>query len=175
MLPNAASAQDRPQDRAATKKITSPRKEPLKEGRTAPMFALRQFDGDHVFLKDYCGARRKDQAVKAVLLDFFATDCAGCVAKLEDIHRLAARYSPGLKTFLISIDPKPEEALPSFLKDRKVTLPVLTDMYRKTLSNYGFRAVPQTLLLDDNCRTVFLAKKGGGFSGLAVLLDKMMK
>ena len=131
----------------------------VKEGDTVPMFALNEFGRDFVFLRKYCGKNRKDPAVKAVLLDFFATDCTACVAKLEGIQALAAEHAPALKTFLISIDTKPEEALPGFLKEKNITLPVLTDMYRKTLSTFGFRTVPQTVLLDGECRAVYIAKK----------------
>lgn len=152
-------------------------KVPVKEGDTAPMFALRKFDGDFVFLKNYCGANKKKAPVKAVLLDFFATDCAPCVAKLPGLQALAAQYAPqGLETFLISVDPKPEEALPPFLKEKKVTLPVLTDMYRKTLANYGFRAVPQTVLLDGDCKALYVAKKEEkDFSGITARLNALLK
>lgn len=172
VFPNIASAQlERPLKESAP----AARKQ-IEEGSIAPMFALHQFEGDFVFLKKYCGKNRKDTATKAVLLNFFATDCTACVAKLGDIHQLAARYAPGLKTFLISIDPRPEEALPLFTKEKKVTLPVLTDMYRKTLSNYGFRTVPQTVLIDGNCKAVYLAKKDEkGFSGIKTRLENLLK
>lgn len=172
IFPNTASAQlEKP-----FKKSAPAAKKQVIEGDTVPMFALHQFEGDFVFLKNYCGKNKKDQAVKAVLLNFFATDCTACVAKLESVHELAAKYAPGLKTFLISIDPKPEEALPVFVIERNVTLPVLTDMYRKTLSNYGFRVVPQTLLIDGNCKAVYLVKKDDkGFSGITVRLRTLLK
>lgn len=176
-FPNIISAQpEGPLKPAKTGKSSSAPKEPLKEGDTVPMFALHQFEGDFVFLKKYCGKNRKDQAAKAVLLNFFATDCTACVAKLERVHELASKYAPGLKTFLISIDPKPEEALPVFVKERNVTLPVLTDMYRRTLSNYGFRTVPQTVLIDGNCKAVYLAKKDDkGFSAITARLETLLK
>ena len=148
----------------------------VKEGDTVPMFALNEFGRDFVFLKKYCGKNRRDPAVKAVLLDFFATDCTACVAKLEGIQALAAEHAPALKTFLISIDTKPEEALPDFLKEKNITLPVLTDMYRKTLSNFGFRTVPQTVLLDADCKAVYVAKKEDkDLSGLTARLKTLSK
>lgn len=168
--PAWAQQQNRPAKRAAVK-------EPIKKGDTVPMFALRKFEGDFVFLKNYCGASKKKAAVKAVLLDFFATDCTACVAKLGGLQALAGQYADkGLETFLISIDPKPEEALPPFLREKEVTLPVLTDMYRKTLANYGFHTVPQTVLLDGNCKAVYVAKKEEkDFSGLTARLKTLLK
>lgn len=152
-------------------------KKPVKKGDTVPMFALREFGGDFVFLKSYCGVNKKKTAVKAVLLDFFATDCAACVAKLGGLQALAGQYEDkGLETFLISIDPKPEEVLPAFIKDKRLGLPVLTDMYRKTLANYGFRTVPQTVLLDGNCEAVYVEKKEEkDLSGLTTSLKTLLK
>lgn len=142
-------------------------KEPLKVGDPAPMFALREFGGDFVFLKRYCGENRGNSEVKAVLLDFFATDCESCVAKLPEIQLLARRHEPKLKVFLVSIDPKPEAVLPGFLKEKEIALPVLMDLYRKTFVNYGFRAVPQTVLVDKDCKAVYVAGKDDKISSIA--------
>ncbi|MDO8806322.1 MAG: TlpA disulfide reductase family protein [Elusimicrobiota bacterium] len=152
-------------------------KEAVKAGDTVPMFALRKFGGNFIFLKRYCGKTKNNPAVKAVLLDFFATDCIGCVAQLPELHSLAGKYAPkGLETFLISIDPKPEEVLPDFLKEKNVTLPVLTDMYRKTLVNYGFKTVPQTVLIDGDCKAFYVTKKGDkGYSAFAESLENLLK
>lgn len=151
-------------------------KEPLKVGAPAPMFALREFGGDFVFLKRYCGENSGNSEVKAVLLDFFATDCEACVSELPKIQELARRHEPGLKTFLVSIDPKPETVLPGFLKEKEIALPVLTDMYRRTFVSYGFRTVPQTVLIDRECKAVYVAKNGdGGYSVINDYLETILK
>ncbi len=151
-------------------------KRAVKAGDLAPAFALRQFGGDFVFLKNYCGKTKKFPTVKAVLLDFFATDCVACVAQLGGLQTLAGQYSPGLETLLISIDPQPEEVLPVFLKEEGVELPVLTDMYRKTLSKYGFSSVPQTVLVDADCNVVYVATKdGNGYTEISARLKTLLK
>lgn len=164
ILPGTASGgqPSRSAKRGSQKEPPAPmgvKKEPIKTGETAPMFALKEFGRDFVFLKQYCGDGKKNVLVKAVLLDFFATDCLACVDKLDELHVLAGRYAPGLKIFLVSIDPKPEETLPAFLKEKNVSLPVLTDMYRKTLSRYGFSTVPQTVLIDGECKAVYVVRQ----------------
>jgi len=163
------AAEKRPTKAAAVK-------EPVKSGGAVPMFALRKLGGDFVFLKSYCGKGKKHSAVKAVLLDFFATDCTACVAQLPELQELAGKYaSKGLETFLISIDPKPEEKLPPFLKEKGISLPVLTDMYRKTLVNYGFATVPQTVLIDGECNAAYVTKKGDtGYSAIADRLEAQL-
>ena len=180
ILPVLAASQQpgAPVKRAVIKKAASPAaavKEPVKAGDTVPMFALKKFGGDFVFLRHYCGKNKKDPAVKAVVLDFFATDCIACVAKLDELQAMARQYAPkGLETLLISIDPRPEETLPAFLKEKKMSLTVLTDMYRKTLSNYGFSTVPQTVLIDGDCKAVYVSKKEDkDYSAVASRLDRL--
>ncbi len=182
LFPLRASAQqpDTSAKQAMSKKAAAPAsavKEPVKAGDMVPMFALRKFGGNFVFLKHSCGKNKKNPAVKAVLLDFFATTCAPCVAQLDELQALAGKYAPkGLETFLISIDTTPEEALPAFFKKKKINLPVLTDMYRKTLSNYGFSAIPQTVLIDGDCKAVYVTKKEDkGYSAIADSLEGLLK
>ena len=177
-LPDLPTAQTgRPEKRAGKKKpAPAAEKEPVKAGDVVPMFALRQFGGDFVFLKRYCGKTKTDQAIKAVLLDFFSTDCTACIEKLPEIQALAGQYSPRLKTFLISIDSKPEDELPAFIKEKEVSLPVLTDMYQKTISNYGFESVPQTVLIGGDCKAIYVVKSDEkDFSALADRLKDQLK
>ena len=147
-----------------TTKASTPitvKKKPLKARDSVPLFALKQFGGDFVFLKNYCGPSRKEPAVKAVLLDFFATDCLPCVAKLPGLQALGVKYAAkGLKTILISTDKKPEQVLPGFIAAKNVNLPVLTDLYGKTLSNYGFKSIPQTVLVDSGCKAAYVVEPG---------------
>ena len=169
-----------PAKRPVAEKAATPAaavKGPVKAGDTVPMFALRKFGGNFIFLKRYCGKNKKEPAVKAVLLDFFATDCIGCVAQLPELQSLAAKYAPkGLETFLISIDPTPEEVLPDFLEEKKITLPVLTDMYRKTFVNYGFKTVPQTVLIGGDCKAVYVKNQNDkGYSAVADSLETLLK
>lgn len=138
-------------------------KVPVKSGDMAPMVTVKKFRGDKdvVFLKYYCGPDKKDPSVKAVLLDFFSADCPTCGARLSPLQALAKQYaSKGLQTFLISVDPRPEEAVPAFLRAKKVGLPVFTDTSRAALSAYGFSGAPQTVLIDKDCKIVYVAKKG---------------
>lgn len=181
VIPGLALAQQlgkSPEQDIAPRKAHSAgaKKGPIKAGEAVPMFALKEFGGDFVFLKQYCGKNKKDTAVKAVLLNFFATDCRACVAKFDEFQAMAGKYAPGLKAFLISVDPKPEEKLPAFLKEKKVGLTVLADMYRKTLSSYGFSTVPQAVLIDRECKAAYVMRKEDkGVSAiadhLAALLD----
>jgi len=129
----------------------------VKAGELAPLFAMRSFDGNYIFLKNYCDvedtrvppALRKEKCI--VVINFFSTICIPCIEELPALHRIYEKYKDkGLKMFLISIDAKPEEVLPEFIKQHNVTLPILLDMYQKTFEKYGFESVPHTVLINKN-------------------------
>lgn len=138
----------------------------IKVGELAPLFALRNLDGSYVYLKDYCDVEdtkvplllRKEKCI--VLVDFFSTICIPCIEELPMLHRIYDKYKDkGLKIFLISIDPKPEQVLPPFIKEHNITIPILLDMYQKTLKNYGFDSVPRTILIDKNRKILAVFKE----------------
>jgi len=139
---------------------------PVKAGELAPFFMLRDFDGSYVSLKNFCDiddtrtppALRKNKCV--VILNFFSTICFPCMEELPALQRIYEKYrDKGLRMFLISIDGKPEEVLPQFIKDYGVEVPVLLDMYQKTLQKYGFESVPHTILIDKNRRILAVFKE----------------
>ena len=138
----------------------------VKAGQLAPLFALRNLEGNYISLKNYCGA--EDTKVPAVLrkekyiviIDFFSTICIPCIEALPALHRIYEKYKDkGLKMFLVNIDPKPEEVLPKFIKENNIAIPVLLDMYSKTLEKYGFESVPHTVLIDKNRKILAVFKE----------------
>ena len=139
---------------------------PVKPGELAPLFMLRDFDGSYISLKNFCDvddtrtppALRKQKTV--VILNFFSTICIPCIEELPALQRIYEKYrDKGLKMFLISIDGKPEEVLPQFVKDYNVSVPILLDMYQKTLKKYGFESVPHTILIDKNRKILAVSKE----------------
>ncbi|OIO02908.1 hypothetical protein COY52_02240 [Candidatus Desantisbacteria bacterium CG_4_10_14_0_8_um_filter_48_22] len=139
---------------------------PVKPGQLAPLFMLRDFEGSYVSLKNFCDvddtktppALKKQRAV--VILNFFSTICFPCMEEMPALQRIYEKYKDkGLKMFLISIDGKPEEVLPQFIKDYGVEVPILLDMYQKTLQKYGFESVPHTILIDKNRKILSVSKE----------------
>ena len=151
----------------------------VKAGDPAPLGAIRQFgkDPEVVFLKYYCGRERKYTAQKAVLVDFFSAADPTAPSRLSALQALAAKYAKhGLTTFPVSVDPDPERTLPGLLRKGKVTFPVYTDRARALFSEYGFPSAPQAVLLDEECRIVYLEKKGGrDYTGLEDSLAARLK
>jgi thiol-disulfide isomerase/thioredoxin len=84
-----------------------------------------------------------------VLLDVWATWCEPCKDALPMYADLAKEYGPkGLKVYALNVD-EDARAIPAFLKEAKVSLPILLDanaqVAEQTLS---VRMMPTTFLVD---------------------------
>ncbi|ADO70482.1 TlpA family protein disulfide reductase [Stigmatella aurantiaca] len=84
-----------------------------------------------------------------VLLDVWATWCEPCRDSLPLYEQIAKEYGPrGLKVYALNVD-EDERAIPAFLAETKVALPILVDVNaavaEKTLK---VRMMPSTFLVD---------------------------
>lgn len=86
---------------------------------------------------------------KVVLLDVWATWCEPCRDALPMYQDLAKHYaSQGLKVYALNVD-EDVRALPPFLAETKVTLPVLLDAQAEVADRVlRVRGMPTTLLVD---------------------------
>jgi len=105
----------------------------------APLFSLKDIDGDALDLADYKG--------KVVLLDFWATWCRPCRSEIPGLVDLQNRYrDKGLQIIGVSVD---ESAKPvrRFREEYRMNYPVaLCD--RKVRQLYGgLSGIPTTLLI----------------------------
>jgi thiol-disulfide isomerase/thioredoxin len=84
-----------------------------------------------------------------VLLDVWATWCEPCRDALPMYQDLAKHYaSRGLKVYALNVD-EDTRAIPPFLEEAKVTLPVLLDANAEVAEKVlRVRGMPTTVLLD---------------------------
>jgi peroxiredoxin len=110
----------------------------------APLFTLRNLDGDEVSLIDFRG--------KAVILDFWASWCLPCTRALPDIHALVeANKTRGLVLLLLCFDKHEEDARNYLIEHEHTTHNVLygsLDETRAVKELYGVDAVTHTILID---------------------------
>lgn len=120
---------------------------PLAPGDAAPALVLPSLSGPPVDLAALRG--------QVVVLNFWATWCAPCVAEMPSLERLHRALGPeGLAVVTVSVD-EDEAQLRAFVERHSLTLPVLIDPGGRAAAG-AFHAVryPQTFVLDRSGRLV---------------------
>ena len=118
-------------------------------------FTLKDMNGHDVRLSDFRG--------KALIVNFFGTDCGPCQLETPELVDLAAKYKArGLAVVGISIEDSPQE-IQQFAAKYNITYPLLVGEDREDVQN--------ALGLGDGIPTsVFITSKGmvwGSLEGLA--------
>jgi len=120
------------------------------EGKVAPGFTLTTFAGDPVSLADLRG--------KVVLLDFWATYCAPCIAALPELQALHSKYAGrGLAVVGLTVDDRPA-LVKKALGQSNVTYPVLRST-ADVWNAYKVVALPALVLVGRDGRII---KRFGG-------------
>ncbi len=105
-------------------------------------FTLPKPDGEEVSLARFIGK-------KSVLLAFWATWCPRCNEAVPEINRMHSVPPTNEKLQILAVDfmesPKKVDA---FIKNKKVTYPVLLDRKGKVAKMYGVTGIPTYILLD---------------------------
>lgn len=114
-------------------------------GQPAPAIALQQM------LQAPSGAPSTLAGLhgKAVVVEFWATWCGGCVAAIPHLNQLVAEFKDKPVVFL-SITDEPTATVQAFLKKRTMGGWIGIDKDAKTFETYGILGRPQTLLIDAN-------------------------
>ena len=124
----------------------------LKEGQRAPAFTLGALDGRRASLADH-----RD---KLVVLNFWATWCHPCALEMPSLEALWQRYrTRGLVVVGVSVDRgSPRGLLEPYVRNLKLTFPILLDPDSKTSDGWRVTALPAT----------FIVRPGGEVTGMAV-------
>jgi cytochrome c biogenesis protein CcmG/thiol:disulfide interchange protein DsbE len=114
----------------------------LRQGQEAPAFRLASLAGGGS--GDLAALRGR-----VVVLNFWATWCAPCVAEMPSLERLHRKLGPeGLAVLAVATDDD-EADVRRFIADRGLTLPVLRDPGgRVAADSYHTTGYPETFILD---------------------------
>ena len=116
----------------------------------AANFTLKSRSGKNIKLSELRG--------EVVMLNFWASWCGPCrkeMPLLEKIHKKYKRL--GFTLLGVNVEENSRDAK-NYLKDVKVTFPILFDSTQKTSKLYDVSAMPTTILIDRNGNKRFIHK-----------------
>lgn len=99
----------------------------------------------------------RDLRGRVVVLDFWATWCAPCLAELPRLQRAHARYGDRLVIVGISLDVVSRATLTGWLRRHRVEWPQVYDgrgWSSPVVGAFGIEAIPSSLLVDSSGRLV---------------------
>jgi peroxiredoxin len=151
--------------------------QPAQQRKLAPAFWLEDAAGKKVKLDRYRG--------QVVLLDFWATECGGCIREMPEFMDLAQAYKKkGLAVVGVSMDILYEglknstegwSRVKPFVETHKVNYPILMGDDQVT-KGYDIQALPLTYLIDKRGRIAAsyagVVDKGNVESNIRTLLNE---
>jgi peroxiredoxin len=139
----------------------------LQVGDLAPDFMVKTLDGKDLKLADFKG--------QFVLLDFWATWCAPCIAEIPNLKTVhdAFRSDPRLTIVSLSLDEKPGDAA-YFVTAEKLPWPQgFVGPDSPVVAAYGATAIPAAFLIGPDRR--ILAKDLRGASIKALISERLKR
>ncbi|RIL09713.1 MAG: hypothetical protein DCC75_05930, partial [Proteobacteria bacterium] len=124
----------------------------LAPGQTAPDLSLVDLDGKPAKLSEQRGG--------VVLLNFWASWCAPCIAEMPELEVLHRRLSArGFKVLGVAVDDTPD-AVHRIQKEFKITYPILLDERGESRRLYKFTGFPESFVLDAQGKLVMIIDPG---------------
>jgi RNA polymerase sigma factor (sigma-70 family) len=128
---------------------------PLQLGDTAPDFAVKTLDGKDLRLADFKG--------KFVLLDFWATWCAPCVAEIPNLKTVHDSFAtdPRFAMVSLSLDESPADLKTLVRSQRIPWSQALIGPDSPIAAAYAATAIPATFLIGPDGRILAKDLRGG--------------
>jgi len=134
----------------------------------APLFTLKNLDGEDVSLEDYRG--------KIVFVNFWATWCGPCRMEIPHFVKLVDKYDDDLVILGISVDnPKDYEKIPPFSSQYNINYPILLDSRGEVNYLYGgIQSIPTTFVLDREGKALGRIMGARSYEQFDELMQKIM-
>ena len=116
----------------------------------ASNFTLKSRSGKNIKLSELRG--------QVVMLNFWASWCGPCRKEMPLLEKISKKYKRlGFTLLGVNVE-QDSNAAKRYLKDVKVSFPILFDRTNKTSKLYNVSAMPTTILIDRNGNKRFLHK-----------------
>lgn len=133
----------------------------------APQFSVTTSDGEYITVEDLRG--------KVVLLDFWATWCAPCVASVPSLRALHRRYEKEQSFVMIAISSDREvETWRAFTAKNQMVWPQYRDRDSKVQRAFEVRAFPTYIVIDHE-GIIRYRSSGFGSQGTATIEEAIRK
>ncbi len=136
---------------------------PIQPAASASNFTLPDLAGGEGSLSDYYGSW--------VVLTFFATWCGPCRTELPTLERLhRERAAGGVVVLGVSID-DPGAPLEDFVRQLKLTFPILWDQSKRVGAAYRASSIPISYLVSPEGQLVGVSRGSRDWAALAPMFD----
>ncbi len=116
----------------------------------APNFTLKSRSGKNIKLSELRG--------QVVMLNFWASWCGPCRKEMPILEKIHKKYKRlGFTLLGVNVEENSRDAK-NYLKDVKVTFPILFDNRQRVSKLYNVSAMPTTVIIDRNGNKRFLHK-----------------
>jgi peroxiredoxin len=136
---------------------------------TAPAVEFTSLEGKKVALQSL-----RD---KVVLVNFWATDCPGCVVEMPQLMQTYKKYqSRGLEVYAVAMSYDPPNYVMAYAKNNALPFPVALDPQGQLAKAFkGVQLIPTTFVIDKQGRIIQQTVGVLDFNKLHALLDKELK
>jgi peroxiredoxin len=125
--------------------------------KPAPAFALKSLAGEPVSSADFRGKKK-------MVVSFWASWCGPCRLELPELQAFYGKYHPKNNSFevlAVSSDEDPKAAA-QFVREAKLTFPILWDADSKMSDAFGVEGIPVLFVIDENGK-ITLVQSGYGY------------
>ena len=119
----------------------------LKLNETAPAFTITAMDGKKISLNDFKG--------KYILLDFWATWCAPCVAEIPFVKQIRKKYSRDRLEIIGISEDLDLKKLNAFVKKEEMKWSNFYDRHKEIAQLYGINAYPALILISKEGKIIY--------------------
>jgi peroxiredoxin len=140
----------------------------IQKGNLAPDFELVTTEGKHIKLSELRGKR--------LILNMWATWCPPCKAEVPELERFYEdNHKDGLEILAVDLteSEKSKEDVTAFIRDYKITYPVVLDERGEVARKYQVTSIPTTYVI--NTAGIIQQKYIGplNYKSLKEIFDKM--
>lgn len=138
----------------------------LELGEKAPPFVNPDLEKQHVWSKNFLGKGW-------VILDFFATDCEGCIKEMPILEELFSEFEDlGLQVLVFATDADGADIVKPYFQQNPTPLTVLLDRYQVAVKKYQVTEIPSLFLV--NPEGLIVLKETGFVEDLFELISSIL-